>query len=125
MALGISIPLLLVALVSAFAFIFKRVAKKGGAVELKALPAGWKMLIDPSSGSPFYTNEATGERTWVAPSSGDSDLPPGWTAQADCVHASHALHMYSAAPRVHCMCMRMHTNTRSSSQQLTDLPTPY
>ena len=128
-ALGISIPLLLVALVSAFAFIFKRVAKKGGAVELKALPAGWKMLIDPSSGSPFYTNEATGERTWEAPSSGDSNLPPGWTAQAeDCVHASHALHVHcmcSAAPRVHCMCMRMHSNTCRSSQQLTDLLTPY
>ena len=100
-ALGISIPLLLVALVSAFAFIFKRVTKKGGAVELKALPPGWKMLIDPSSGSPFYTNEATGERSWEAPSSGDSDLPPGWTAQADCVHASHAMHVQYAACTLH------------------------
>ena len=110
-ALGISIPLLLVALVSAFAFIFKRVAKKGGAVELKALPAGWKMLIDPSSGSPFYTNEATGERTWEAPSSGDSNLPPGWTAQADCVHASHALHVHCGAAGT------LHVHVHAHAQQ--------
>ena len=135
-ALGISLPLLVVALASAFGFIFKRVSggaaarpkrtcgnaapvavawaggvgrcladsprtrfctlprphphtffapagAKGGAVKLAVLPPGWKMLVDPSTGSPFYTNEATGERQWEPPSSGavTNDLPPGWHAQ--------------------------------------------
>jgi len=86
-ALGISLPLLVVALASAFAFVFKRVSggAKGGAVSLKALPPGWKMLVDPSTGSPFYTNEATGERQWDPPggAAAASDLPPGWHAQVD------------------------------------------
>ena len=83
-ALGISIPLLLVALGSAFGFVYKRVSNKGGgAIDSKGgLPPGWKMQVDPASGQPFYVNDATQERTWEKPTSGDSDLPPGWTAQA-------------------------------------------
>jgi hypothetical protein len=83
-ALGISIPLLLVALASAFGFVYKRFSNKGGgAIDSKGgLPPGWKMQVDPASGQPFYMNDATQERTWEKPTSGDSDLPPGWTAQA-------------------------------------------
>ena len=102
-ALGISIPLLLVALGSAFGFVYKRINNKGGgATDNKAggLPPGWKMQVDPASGQPFYVNDATNERTWEKPTSGgDSDLPPGWTAQA--VHVACAC----------CMCM-LHAHVR-------------
>ena len=101
-ALGISIPLLLVALGSAFGFVYKRVSNKGGgAIDNKdGLPPGWKMQVDPASGQPFYVNDATNERTWEKPTSGgDSDLPPGWTAQA--VHVACACCMRMRV----CMCM--------------------
>ena len=67
--------------------------KGGGAIDNKdGLPPGWKMQVDPASGSPFYVNDATNERTWEKPTSGgDSDLPPGWTAQA----SVHAVHMHA------------------------------
>ncbi len=102
-ALGISIPLLLVALGSAFGFVYKRINNGGGgAIDNKAggLPAGWKMQVDPASGQPFYVNDATNERTWEKPTSGgDSDLPAGWTAQAVHVACASCMRM-----RV-CMCM--------------------
>ena len=109
-ALGISIPLLLVALGSAFGFVYKRINNKGGgAIDNKAggLPPGWKMQVDPASGQPFYVNDATNERTWEKPTSGgDSDLPPGWTAQAMHVACACCMRMLHAHVACAC-CMRM------------------
>ena len=87
--LGISLPLLVVALMAGGGFFFKRV-KGGGASTskaLKPLPPGWKLLTDPSTGSPFYINESTGQRQWEPPAAtaapAKDDLPPGWHAQTD------------------------------------------
>lgn len=32
-----------------------------------ALPAGWEVVVDPSSGKPYYCNRATGESSWTQP----------------------------------------------------------
>ena len=49
---------------------------KEGEPEPEALPDGWVEQIDPSSGRPFYFNDATQETTWDRPvESGESPTP--------------------------------------------------
>ena len=53
------------------------------------LQVGWKSLMDPASGKPYYKNMSSGEMRWekpsLAPSSTnkESPLPPGWAALKD------------------------------------------
>ena len=90
--LGISLPLLLIALAGGGGFFFKRLRGGGGGAGsgpkmLKPLPAGWKLHTDPTTGSPFYVNDLTGERSWTPPvataPTAKSDLPPGWRSGTD------------------------------------------
>lgn len=53
-----------------------------------ALPAGWKELMDPSSGRPYYYNENDGTTSWDRPAAAPENtetapLPAGWREVID------------------------------------------
>ena len=71
-AVGLAIPLLLLAVGAGGCFLCRRQAGApptststagGGGL----LPQGWRQLRDPSSGAPYYLNEANGTTQWEPP----------------------------------------------------------
>ena len=71
-ALGITVPLLIIAFGAGCCFLCRRKAgappaAAGGGPAGGALPAGWKELKDPASGATYYLNEADNSTTWERP----------------------------------------------------------
>jgi len=101
-ALGVTLPLLFIAIGAGGCFFFRRSpggAGRGGAGAKAALPPGWRQLSDPRSGAPYYLNEDTGATQWEPPAVNKSgggvpppppppelappSLPDPWTAVVD------------------------------------------
>jgi len=95
-ALGISIPLLALAVGAGGCFICRGRKSSGSGAPYGAynkpgaqsgLPDGWRMMVDPSSGHQYYYNDKNGESQWEKPagvgSASAPSLPPGWTTGVD------------------------------------------
>jgi len=111
-ALGLAVPLLLLAVAGGGCFAFRRsgpppTSGKPGGVQLnKTLPPGWRQHVDPSSGAPYYLNESTGQTQWEPPAlqmvpppppppPGAPPLPPNWISATD--PASGRVYYYNTA----------------------------
>ena len=95
--LGVSLPLLVLAVAAGGGFAFTRM-RRGSAPAAGGpgggLPAGWRMLTDPSSGYAYYVGPS-GQTQWEAPVQelkptaapppppGGTALPAGWTTGVD------------------------------------------
>ena len=93
-ALGITIPLLIIAIGAGFCFLTRKQANgPDSAGGISMLPPGFRQLKDPVSGAPYYLNERTGSTRWepppplppTAPPPGDeaTALPANWSAVLD------------------------------------------
>ena len=83
-AIGITIPLLILAVGAGGCFLCRRKAGVkgsstggGGGAASGLLPPGWRQLRDPTSGAPYYLNEADGQTSWEPPAMPKPPLPPG------------------------------------------------
>ena len=111
--LGVTIPLLIIALGAGGAFLFfrRKKAAGGGAKPAGAagLPPGWTKSVDPTTGVPYYVDTKTGRSQWEAPVAAGDDmgppppppptesLPPGWSEGVD--PASGRTYWYKAATK--------------------------
>ena len=108
--LGVSLPLLVLAVAAGGGFAFTRM-RRGSAPAAGGpgggLPAGWRMLTDPSSGYAYYVGPA-GQTQWEAPVQelkptapppppGGAALPAGWTTGID--PSSGAKYYYNASTK--------------------------
>ena len=111
-AIGITVPLLLMAVGAGGCFLCRRKAGAGGgavvgggigrkSVKGNLLPPGWRQLKDPTSGAFYYLNEKTNETTWdppampKPPAPASESLPAPWTAVLD--PASGRSYYYNSA----------------------------
>lgn len=111
-ALGLSLPLLALAVAGGGCFAFRRRPPAGqqhkpGGLQSRPsflLPAGWKKLTDPSSGVPYFLNESTGHTQWEPPANvqaapppppppANVRLPPDWITATD--PASGVIYYYN------------------------------
>ncbi len=109
--LGVTIPLLIIALGAGGAFMFFRSRNKGDGPMKPAgaggLPPGWTKSTDPTTGVPYYVEAKTGRSQWEAPMAAAAmppppppaadALPPGWSEGVD--PASGRTYWYKAATK--------------------------